>query len=98
MSCSIIQVNLICSDTEAAYHDEVFGFPQYFCSKLGLRPDANDVDVSVFEALAKVWKLLPRKTVPYLLNELIFWQRRLQCLHLISLSGKNILARLIDIL
>lgn len=52
MSRSIIEVDLVGPDTEAADDDEILCFVEYFLSKFGLRSNSENVNVSKIQKLS----------------------------------------------
>jgi hypothetical protein len=51
MPCSIVEVDLICTDTEAAHNNKVLCLPQYLLCKFSLRSYPKDMHISVFQII-----------------------------------------------
>lgn len=103
---SIVEVDLVGSNAEAADHDQVLGLTEDFGSELGLGSDPDNVDIPIESQLAMNLRVY-RRTInifvsridsPDLLDQLVLWQRRLQGFHLVALLGQDVLTALIDIL
>lgn len=104
----ILEVHLVRADTKAANNQQVLRLLENLFSELRLGADSNDVDIPVIPfstppTLARP-EVLEFPTVehrcfylPDLLDELIFGQRGLQGLNLVTLAGEDILASLVDI-
>lgn len=72
MSCSVIEVDLVCSDTEATDNNEVFCLAENFLSKFSLRSYPKYMYIS---AIVLSNAFTPRlRILPDLFNELVFRQ------------------------
>lgn len=95
--CRILQVYLVGTNAETAYHDEVLGFFQYSSTELSLGADANDMDVSCYTFQLKK-SLETRHRIPDLFDQLLFGKRRLEEFHLITLSRQDVTTGLVHVL
>lgn len=95
---SIIEVDLVGSDTEASDDEQVLGLAQNLLAQLCLGADTNNMDLTSICQGQRRSIAVKDSCLPDFLNELILGKRSLQSFDLIALARENIPSGLVDIL
>ena len=98
MLCGIGDVDLIRSNAEAPHYNEIFCFLKDPRRQLGLRANADymHIPASISSRIREIRKAMC-VTPPYLLNEFILWERRLQECYLVTLRFQSISTSQVDV-